>query len=125
MRELPEASRSRMLEKTEVYREVEGAETLPPYVDSRQEENGAKISGRLYMQESRVLGEEWREDFQAPVTFYSYGADEYELGGIKISGGRYPGFSFGRTGASFRRNGAFVRGLPYHIYGLGWGKLYG
>ena len=38
------------------------------------------------MQESRVLGEEWREDFQAPVTFYSYGADEYELGGIKISG---------------------------------------
>lgn len=86
VRELPEASRSRMLEKTEVYREVEGAETLPPYVDSRQEENGAKISGRLYMQESRVLGEEWREDFQAPVTFYSYGADEYELGGIKISG---------------------------------------
>ena len=86
MRELPEASRSRMLEKTEVYREVEGAETLPPYVDSRQEENGARISGRLYMQESRVLGEEWREDFQAPVTFYSYGADEYELGGIKISG---------------------------------------
>lgn len=37
VRELPEASRSRMLEKTEVYREVEGAETLPPYVDSRQE----------------------------------------------------------------------------------------
>ena len=29
VRELPEASRSRVLEKTEVYREVEGAETLP------------------------------------------------------------------------------------------------
>lgn len=53
VRELPEASRSRMLEKTEVYREVEGAETLPPYVDSRQEENGTRISGRLYMQERR------------------------------------------------------------------------
>ena len=86
VRELPEASQSHMLEKTEVYREVEGAETLPPYMDSRQEENGTRISGRLYMQESRVLGEEWRADFQAPVTFYSYGADEYELGGIKISG---------------------------------------
>ncbi len=86
VREVPGADWSRMLEKTEVYREVEGAEKLPPYVDSSQEKDGARISGRLYMQESRILGEEWREDFQVPVTFYSYGADEYELGGIRISG---------------------------------------
>lgn len=86
IRELPGAAQSRTLEKTEVYHDVEGAETLPPYMDSRQEEEGARISGRLYMQESRVLREEWKEDFLAPVTFYSYGAEEYELGTIKISG---------------------------------------
>ena len=86
VRELTGASKNQMLEKRKVYREVEGAETLPLYIDSRQEENGEQVSGRLYMQESRILDEEWRADFQAPVTFYSYGADEYELGEIRISG---------------------------------------
>ena len=86
VRELPRAFQSRILEKREVYRQVEGAEALPPYIDSRQEENGEQISGRLPMHESRIMSEEWRADFQAPVTFYSYGADEYELGGIRISG---------------------------------------
>ncbi len=86
VRELPGISQSRMMEKREMYQEVEGAEALPSYIDSHQEKDGECISGRLHMQESRILGEEWRADFQAPVTFYSYGADEYELGGIRISG---------------------------------------
>lgn len=52
-------------------------------MDSRQEENGAKdIRTAVYA--GRVsTGEEWRESTR-PVTFYSYGADEYELGGIKF-----------------------------------------
>lgn len=86
VREVPGLTKSCTLEKTALYQAVEGAETLPPYIDSRENEDGTQLSGRLYMKESRILKEEWRDDFRVPVTFYSYGADAYELGEITVSG---------------------------------------
>ena len=56
VRELPEASRSRMLEKTEVYREVERSRDASTYVDSSRRKWRKDIRTAVYAGESGTGG---------------------------------------------------------------------
>lgn len=42
---------------------------------------------KLIQKNVEITGKQWKEDFSVPVTFYSYGADEYELGDLVIPAG--------------------------------------
>ena len=69
-----------------VYSDVEGAEGLPESISVTEEVSGIPAEGELYIRDSRIVREEWRDGFQAPVLFHSYGADEYQTGSLVISG---------------------------------------
>ncbi len=66
------------------YEEVEGAETLPESILVHEEKGGESAEGRISLKEAEVLAERWDSSFCVPVTFYAYGALEYELGGLVI-----------------------------------------
>lgn len=50
-----------------------------------QEETPAQLSGSLHKTEIQTINEQWKDDLYLPVTFYSYGADEFQLENIIIS----------------------------------------
>ena len=86
VKEVPGHMVSRVLEKQVVYSDVEGAEGLPESITVTEEVSGIPAEGELYIRDSRIVREEWRDGFQAPVLFHSYGADEYQTGSLVISG---------------------------------------
>lgn len=67
--------------------ETESAET--PSGESHLEETQPPLSGSLHQADIRIINEQWKDDLCLPVTFYSYGADEYQLGEITISAGTH------------------------------------
>lgn len=86
VKEIPGHMVGRELEKQVVYSDVEGAEGLPESISVTEEVSGIPAEGELYIRDSRIVREEWRDGFQAPVLFHSYGADEYQTGSLVISG---------------------------------------
>lgn len=50
-----------------------------------QEETPVQLSGSLHKTEIQTINEQWKDDLYLPVTFYSYGADEFQLENIIIS----------------------------------------
>ena len=86
VKEVPGHMVSRVLEKQVVYSDVEGAEGLPESITVTEEVSGIPAEGELYIRDSRIVREAWRDGFQAPVLFHSYGADEYQTGSLVISG---------------------------------------
>ena len=86
VKEIPGHMVGRELEKQVVYSDVEGAEGLPESISVTEEASGIPTEGELYIRDSRIVREEWRDGFQAPVLFHSYGADEYQTGSLVISG---------------------------------------
>ena len=86
VKEVPGHMVSRVLEKQVVYSDVEGAEGLPESITVTEEVSGIPAEGELYIRDSRILRAAWRDGFQAPVLFHSYGADEYQTGSLVISG---------------------------------------
>ena len=86
VKEIPGHMVGRVLEKQVVYSDVEGAEGLPESISVTEEVSGIPAEGELYIRDSRIVREEWRDGFQAPVLFHSYGADEYQTGSLVISG---------------------------------------
>lgn len=86
IKERPGHMINRRMEKQIVYDGVEGEEELPRTIDMTEEVTGALAEGKLSMQDTKVLKEEWQEGFSVPVTFHSYGAEEYEVGDLVISG---------------------------------------
>ena len=79
---------TRTLEKRVEYPKVEAAEEVPEIILADETDPGwILLSGNLYRKNVEITGEQWKEDFSVPVTFYSYGADEYELGDLVIPAG--------------------------------------
>lgn len=65
-------------EKQVRYLGLEDGEEIPETIYGETKE-------ALHKTESRTINEQWRSDLCLPVTFYSYGADEYQLGDMVIS----------------------------------------
>ncbi len=86
IKEIPGHRAARTMEKQIVYAGVEGAEGLPESITVADEVTGVPAEGELSLRKTRVLKEEWQEGFTVPVTFHSYGADEYEAGSLILSG---------------------------------------
>lgn len=86
IREIPGHMVNASMEKQLVYLGVEGAEGLPESISVQEELSGIPAQGELSIREARIAGEEWREGFEAPVIFHSYGADEYAAGSVVIGG---------------------------------------
>lgn len=86
VKEIPGHMVSRNLEKQVVYTAVEGAEGLPESISATEEVSGAPAEGELYIRDSRTVRQEWQDGFSAPVVFHSYGADEFQVGGMVIGG---------------------------------------
>lgn len=108
----------RHLEKQVVYAGVEGAEGLPESIAVEEEVSGMPAEGSLYIRQSRKLKEEWQDGFSAPVTFHSYGADEYHAGGLVIQGEDILGTSVAMGGELLN-----VMGLSpseYRILSMEW-----
>ena len=79
---------TRTLEKRVEYPKVEAAEEVPEIILADETDPGwILLSGNLYRKNVEITGKQWKEDFSVPVTFYSYGADEYELGDLVIPAG--------------------------------------
>lgn len=76
----------RHLEKQVVYQGVEGAEKLPEAITVSEERSGNPAEGKLILREMKPVNEEWSDSFCMPVIFHAYGAEEYELGELVISG---------------------------------------
>ena len=74
--------------KEVVYRAVEGAQVIPWQITVEEDQDGENARGVLEMTEKTVLGESWSDEFSVPVTFHSYGAEQYELGEIMIPAGQ-------------------------------------
>ena len=67
---------------------MEAAEEVPEIILADETDPGwILLSGNLYRKNVEITGKQWKEDFSVPVTFYSYGADEYELGDLVIPAG--------------------------------------
>ena len=86
IKNIPGCRLNRKMEKRVIYAGVEGAEGLPESITITEEETGVPAKGELSVRDTRVLREQWQEGFSVPVTFHSYGADEYEAGSLTISG---------------------------------------
>ena len=54
-----------------------------PFLCAR-EQSGQQAQGELDLKERIVLSEWWDNSFHVPVTFYAYGAREYQLGSLRI-----------------------------------------
>lgn len=75
------------MEKEMTYRSVEAAQTVPGQVAVREELSGEQAEGTLHIVEMERVNERWTDDFQVPVTFHSYGAEQYQLGNILLAAG--------------------------------------
>ncbi len=73
------------VEKQVRYLGLEDEEEIPETIDAKMQPQQSELSGTLYKAEITTLQEQWKDDLYLPVTFYSYGADEYQLGEITIS----------------------------------------
>ena len=82
--EIPGKQVKRQAERRVRYEGVEGAETLPASILVREEQSGQQAQGELDLKERIVLSEWWDNSFHVPVTFYAYGAREYQLGSLRI-----------------------------------------
>lgn len=87
VKEVPAHMAGMGMEKQISYLGVEGAEGIPESISVREEASGVSARGKLSIRDARVTGEEWRDGFEAPVIFHSYGADGYEAGPVVIEGG--------------------------------------
>ena len=83
---IPGQDASRHLERKMVYTGVEGAEGIPGSISLKEDVSGSQAEGTLFLRESRIVREEWKDGFTAPVTFHAYGADEYHGGSLVIPG---------------------------------------
>lgn len=86
VKEIPGEAVCKTMERQVVYAGVEGAEELPESITVTEEMTGVPAEGELYIQRTKVLNEAWRDGFAAPVTVHSYGADEYEVGKMILTG---------------------------------------
>lgn len=87
VKEVPGSMISVNMEKQIVYQGVEGAEGIPETISVQEESSGESAQGTLSIRDARILGEEWKEGFEAPVIFHAYGSDGYEAGPVVIGGG--------------------------------------
>ena len=96
------------------YHAVEGAGVLPREIAVEEED----CVGTLSLTDQVVISQEWSDDFSVPVTFHTYGADEYELGHVTIS-----------VGEDFPEAGVYEEALlrlleldmaDYRIEGMRW-----
>ena len=83
---IPGQDAGRHLERKMVYTGVEGAEGIPGSISLKEDVSGSQAEGTLFLRESRIVREEWKDGFTAPVTFHAYGADEYHGGSLVIPG---------------------------------------
>lgn len=79
--------REKYVEQEILYEGVENRSMIPETRDitSDEEFSGLKVEGRYPVLRTKKVKEEWRDDFTFPVVFHSYGAEEYELGGEKVT----------------------------------------
>lgn len=79
--------REKYVEQEILYEGVENSSMIPETRDitSDEEFSGLKVEGRYPVLRTKKVKEEWRDDFTFPVVFHSYGAEEYELGGEKVT----------------------------------------
>ena len=73
------------MEKQVRYLGLEDGEEIPETIYAQTQPQQSELSGILRQTEMTTLNEQWKDDLCLPVTFYSYGADEYQLGDITIS----------------------------------------
>lgn len=79
--------REKYVEQEVLYEGTENRSMIPEMRDitSEEEFSGLKVEGRYPVLRMKKVKEEWRDDFTFPVVFHSYGAEEYELGGEKVT----------------------------------------
>lgn len=75
------------MEREMTYQAVEAAQTVPGQLAVREEFAGEQAEGTLHMVEKERVNERWTDDFRVPVTFHSYGAEQYQLGDILLAAG--------------------------------------
>lgn len=73
------------VEKQVRYLGLEDGEEIPEIIYEEMQPQQWGSSGTLLKTEVTTINEQWKDDLYLPVTFYSYGADEYQLGDIIIS----------------------------------------
>lgn len=109
---------NRRLERQVVYAGVEGAEGLPESIAVEEEVSGIPAEGNLTIRHSRVLGESWKDGFAAPVTFHSYGAEEYRAGSLVVQGEDVLGTSVAMGGELLAVMG--LSPMEYRILSMEW-----
>lgn len=108
----------RRMEKQIVYAGVEGAEGIPESIPVEEEVSGMPAKGELSIRQSRMVKEEWQEGFSAPVTFHSYGADEYQAGNLTVQGDDILGSSVALGGELLKVMG--LSPMEYRILSMEW-----
>ncbi len=73
------------VEKQVRYLGLEDGEEIPETIYAEMQPQQLELSSTLRKAEITTINEQWKDDLCLPVTFYSYGADEYQLGDIIIS----------------------------------------
>ena len=68
---IPGQDAGRHLERKMVYTGVEGAEGIPGSISLKEDVSGSQAEGTLFLRESRIVREEWKDGFTAPLTFHS------------------------------------------------------
>lgn len=79
-------ARTRLIEKTLYYNQVEGNSVIPQNLDVSVIDGQQNHNVICQIQEQLVLQEEWQDGFVFPVVFHSYGSDFYHLGDYLIKG---------------------------------------
>ncbi len=73
------------VEKQVRYLGLEDGEEIPEIIVAEMQPQQLELSGTLCKTEMTTINEQWNDDLYLPITFYSYGADEYQLGDVIIS----------------------------------------
>lgn len=97
---------------------IAAEEKLAESITMEEEAPGMPARGNLNMEQSRILKEEWQDGFALPVTFHSYGADEYHAGSLVIQGGDILGSSVAMGGELLKTIG--LSPLEYRVLSMEW-----
>ena len=79
--------RKKHIEQQVLYNGAEYRNQIPEKrgIVAEEDFSGLKTEEEYPMLRMKKVKEEWRDDFSFPVVFQSYGAEEYELGGVSIT----------------------------------------
>ena len=75
------------IEREMTYQSVEAVQPIPGQLAVREELSGEQAEGTLNIAKKERVNERWTDDFRVPVTFHSYGAEQYQLGNILLTAG--------------------------------------